>query len=523
MGRKKTSSLFVPAHEHGLEAQTGAMRKARTDAVRLARHESLPRSLSSGEQAVYRMAAARVVAGTVDGAEVAAIVTPAEQWAYALVVPVSLPQRLTQRLCIKLTVLVHHGAIGIGVLTRSETRFHQEIIVRRASAWQDIELVTPPIGETGPLVIRNASEAGVSRAQCCIAAILSVGGEVVPGPVQRGSTVVDTSPRGIETIFSSLSDDVLLAVAKAVADLKPLAPIPNWRFSAFETSAELAVHIRHSVWLAARARALERPVVVPWYGGTRLALRLDNDLSHSLFACGCFEPNEFALIDRVLQPGMVFVDGGANEGAYTVFAAARVGPAGRVIAVEPSRRETERLKLNLDLNEMERVELVEAALAECAGPVKLTIAEREHAGLNTLGAFFYDGIAAIGTEIVAATTLDELVAERRLPRLDIVKLDLEGAELRALLGARRALAELKPLLLIELSDAALKSQGGSQSALFELLRAAGYVVLTFGEGTGEPVPLRSAGIRPSPNIVAVHAGKDWGLLGKRFQVAKDAR
>jgi FkbM family methyltransferase len=465
------------------------------------------------DRAVYRLTAGQAGAGGADGGGLAAIVTPAEQWAYALTVPVARPPRTTRCFRVGLAVLVHHGAVGIGVLTRSETRFHQEVVVPRTSAWQEVELVTPPIGEAGPLVIRNASAAGPSRAQCRITRI---------DPVDRGAatetpppeyTPVDTRPSAIGTVFSALSDDALRLAAEAVAVLAPLAPVPHWRWNAYESSPELAAHIRHALWLAAKDRTLAHPAVVPWHDGTRLALHLDNDLSHMLFVGGSFEPNEFALLDRVLEPGMVFVDGGANEGAYTVFAAARAGPAGRVIAVEPSRREIERLKRNLRLNDLDHVEFVEAALAECAGPVELTIAEREHAGLNTLGAFFYGGIAAVGTERVAATTLDALAAERRLERLDVVKLDLEGAELRALKGARRVLAELKPLLLIELSDAALKNQGGSQAALLELLRAAGYVVLTFAQATGEPAPLRDTGAPPSPNIVAVHGERDWGLLG----------
>ena len=55
---------------------------------------------------------------------------------------------------------------------------------------------------------------------------------------------------------------------------------------------------------------------------------LGNDNSLCLYVCGSFEPNEFAFLDKVLKPGMVFVDVGANDGYYTLFAAQRVGPCG---------------------------------------------------------------------------------------------------------------------------------------------------------------------------------------------------
>jgi hypothetical protein len=119
------------------------------------------------------------------------------------------------------------------------------------------------------------------------------------------------------------------------------------RFGVFKNSSDPDVRIRNGLWSAAKTRRGDRPIVMPWHEGTKLALHLDNDLSYSLFAGASYEPNEFAVLDRVLKPGMVFLDGGANQGVYTVFAWARVGPTGRVIAVEPSPRELTRLKTNI--------------------------------------------------------------------------------------------------------------------------------------------------------------------------------
>ena len=51
-----------------------------------------------------------------------------------------------------------------------------------------------------------------------------------------------------------------------------------------------------------------------WHGGTTVDVTLGNDNSLCLYVCGSFEPNEFAFVDRVLKPGMVFIDVGANDG-----------------------------------------------------------------------------------------------------------------------------------------------------------------------------------------------------------------
>ena len=77
-----------------------------------------------------------------------------------------------------------------------------------------------------------------------------------------------------------------------------------------------------------RAGSLEVPLTVRWYRGTTVDVTLGNDNSLCLYVCGSFEPNEFAFLDQVLRPGMVFFDVGANDGYYTLFAAQKVGTAG---------------------------------------------------------------------------------------------------------------------------------------------------------------------------------------------------
>jgi hypothetical protein len=132
-----------------------------------------------------------------------------------------------------------------------------------------------------------------------------------------------------------------------------------------------------------------------------------------------------------------------------------------------------------------------------------------------LGGFIYEGVDAIDVRCVRAVTIDDLAQTHRLSRLDIVKLDLEGAEFRALIGARDTLRDMRPLLLVEVSDAALARQAGSCAALCDLLKSAGYVPLTFDEDTGAAVPWTPSGKPLSQNMAAVHASRDFGLLAER--------
>ena len=102
---------------------------------------------------------------------------------------------------------------------------------------------------------------------------------------------------------------------------------PRWHFAQeyYEQRRWMACR-RGALWEAARGR-FQVPLTLRWYRGTTVDVTLGNDNSLCLYVCGSFEPNEFAFLDKVLRPGMVFVDVGANDGYYTLFAAQKVGEA----------------------------------------------------------------------------------------------------------------------------------------------------------------------------------------------------
>jgi FkbM family methyltransferase len=215
---------------------------------------------------------------------------------------------------------------------------------------------------------------------------------------------------------------VVQFVAGRLAKGRPLALDPGWRFRvpgddglADDASA------RHLGSLS-RGRE-ETPVLFRWYDGLRLHLHLGNDLSVCLYVVGAFEPNEFVFLKGFLAPGMVVLDGGANEGLFTLFAARRVAPRGRVVAVEPSTREFERLESNIALNRLENVTTLKLALGQEAGRAWLAVTESRHAGMNALDRDSAgEGTAAwtASEEAVSVETVDQIVARRGLERLDVL-------------------------------------------------------------------------------------------------------
>ncbi|MDP1838059.1 MAG: FkbM family methyltransferase [Reyranella sp.] len=283
-----------------------------------------------------------------------------------------------------------------------------------------------------------------------------------------------------------------------------LGPRPGWGFAEeyYEQRQWLACR-RGALWEAARDNNLVVPLSVRWLAGTTVDVTLGNDNSLCLYVCGSFEPNEFNFLDRLLKPGMVFVDVGANDGYYTLFAARRVGPEGRVVSVEPSSRERGHLERNIARNGIGNVTIVPAALGAAAGHADLHLAHGVHTGHNTLGQFAHDDVVPARVERVPLETLDAVVTRLGLPRVDVVKIDVEGGEANVIAGARAMLAAMRPVLMMEVSDGALRAQGSSQKALLEMLRGElGYEILVFSEKSGL-VERQVAGAPLSSNIIAV--------------------
>jgi FkbM family methyltransferase len=295
--------------------------------------------------------------------------------------------------------------------------------------------------------------------------------------------------------------------ASLLARGKALESEPGWYFDIAATDPSMLTRIKRDLWEYYRDRGITRPVRLRWYDGLRIRVFLGNDMSLCLFVGGSFEPNEFVFLDAVLADGMTFIDGGANDGIYSLFAAKRVGGSGTVLAVEPSSREFDRLRANLMLNRQLAVTAVRAALGSAEGEADLAVAERGHEGQNTIGASVSNPkVQTAGYETVPVTTVDALVEAHRLDRVDVVKLDVEGSEVEALLGAARTIERFRPLIQVEMESERLASQGRTKDDLRALLAAASYDLYIFDSETGG---LRAAREPDEPEGNAIAAPRGW--------------
>jgi len=199
----------------------------------------------------------------------------------------------------------------------------------------------------------------------------------------------------------------------------------------------------------------------------------DGYSAHAFFA-GIYEPQETAIVQAVLAPGATFVDVGANWGYFTLLAASRVGPRGSVVALEPDPRMCNALRANVALNRLTNVTMLEVAATERGGSVRL-LGFDPSAGNYGVSRVTSESVERPGTFTVAAKALDDVLVGLGLTRVSLLKMDIEGGEIRALAGLRRSLETgVVERLLLEVHPRQLEEAGGSVREVFELLERAGF-------------------------------------------------
>ncbi len=201
---------------------------------------------------------------------------------------------------------------------------------------------------------------------------------------------------------------------------------------------------------------------------------------------GLFEHEEVQFIRRILKPGMVFLDIGANMGFYSIIAAKYVGSSGQVHSFEPSPRMFEELKFNIELNGLSNVEPNSIALGDKSGTACLSRYERGKEVYASLSPNVYPGAKITGHDYVTVETLDNYVEEKRLERVDVIKIDVEGAECLVLRGSQVLLSSTSgPTIILEMVPSLMEHFNCSCNEVVRFFREFGYKVFTLSDGIYE--------------------------------------
>jgi FkbM family methyltransferase len=148
-----------------------------------------------------------------------------------------------------------------------------------------------------------------------------------------------------------------------------------------------------------------------------------------LLIFGLFEPFMTEIFRRQIRQGLVVIDIGANIGYYTIIASTLVGPHGKVIAYEPEDNNYSFLLKNIEYNKLDNVVPVRSAVSDRNGKIELHISND-----NGLTHAIVANCDVKETVYVTTTTLDHSLKTMGVNKVDILKIDIEGAEIMAIKG-----------------------------------------------------------------------------------------
>jgi FkbM family methyltransferase len=209
----------------------------------------------------------------------------------------------------------------------------------------------------------------------------------------------------------------------------------------------------------------------------------DLSLTPHLLLQGYWEPEVTRFFLRTVKPGMRIVEVGANVGYYTLLASSLVGPTGRVLAFEANPATATLARRSLSVNGFrDRAKVIDMAVTDAPGTVTLHCLDQRH-GDSSLFDFSDTQLAFPGDRVtklvVPATSLDAFVPQDE--PIDLIRMDVEGAEPLVFDGMRRILAQNSRIkILLEFFPQRIQCSGRNPARFLESLAAMGFAIHTVG-------------------------------------------
>jgi FkbM family methyltransferase len=216
---------------------------------------------------------------------------------------------------------------------------------------------------------------------------------------------------------------------------------------------------------------------------------------------GVYENEEIAFFERVIEPDMIFVDVGANVGLYTALGLRRMCYPGKIICVEPDPVSASFLKQTIESNhkgnQSPKVSFYQVALSDTPGEVMLH-KNPENKGDNRI---YSDPLCTDAIQ-VHSDTLDSLMEREAIEEINLIKIDVQGAEAKVVAGARGILRKSTDcVMMTEFWPYGLTSCGSSPSAYLSMLEDIGLSLYSLDGTTLRPVLDHQALIESCPGRV----------------------
>ncbi len=234
-----------------------------------------------------------------------------------------------------------------------------------------------------------------------------------------------------------------------------------------------------------RRIASRREVEVSTNYGFRMFVSPSDYASYGTYFFGDYDQRMSSVISRLIFPGQTVIDMGAERGWFTLLFSSLVGKKGKVISFEPSREIFDKLKTNVSINNFSWAKCENLAISNKLGQ-SFFVASNDKIFPNIKIIKYCSGLGYITDRktrmrghIVETTTLDNYLITNRIKNVDFIKIDIEGSEYNALLGAKRTLAKMKPKLVVEFNRDTASRSGRSMEKAYNFLKRLNYSMFTF--------------------------------------------
>lgn len=249
------------------------------------------------------------------------------------------------------------------------------------------------------------------------------------------------------------------------------------------------------------------PVSLPLLWGDWFRGFIPEAVSAIIWRQRSYEHETSIYLTKYLRPGCTFVDVGAHFGYFTLLASRLVGPSGHVVAIEPMPHTYKLLQENISINELGNVYAVNIAASNKAHTVVFRDFGIIHSSLNTSSTARGIMLARErrGTEVrVNADTLDSILSNLGIDRVDMIKIDAESSEAEVLVGLEHMLVENSPTLIVEAGGNAV-DEGLRVEGIFSFLEELRYTGHRF-DGM-ELTSIEPGRNLPYMNVIFIRQGK----------------
>jgi FkbM family methyltransferase len=289
------------------------------------------------------------------------------------------------------------------------------------------------------------------------------------------------------------------AIERLALRLPQLAHLALWGAARIEMRYRREPH-----WLFKRLTTqfdYRAPVVARLGNGMRIQVPWMDVAGRAICEDGWYEPDTVRILSTLLRPGAVFLDVGAAFGQYALLAAGVVGDTGKVHAFEPEPVSFDWLRGNVRRNRLGNVTAAQIALGDAACSLDLYIGSPDNLGTTSLRRQYnYAG----RTARVEVMPLDRYLERVGLGRVDVIKIDVEGAESLVFRGAEKVLAT-RPAMIIEFEESNQVRFGSSCAELARMLVEKGYKLESILEGERIPYEAAHSTAHYTFNVVATRA------------------